>query len=392
MAEPVVTSIGYLTRLGVGLETVYGTPVLTTQVLPSTTESLNDVYAVIPDESLQGSPVYDTPEQGNFSASGDLSLPMRYLNEFVLLKHFFGQFTTGRYDLLPSLQGQALTLAIDKQVEGVWEYAGTKASQVVWTSNADGVMLQTSLIPGSLLLNSALNTHDHLVTLLQDTKRLLHHHLALWIGEQDHALTATDDQCVSELTLTLARPMDLVYTNCSQNPLEPIESGFLTFDMQLVFPRFTSDHSQLLTWRQNYTRLQARLRYTHPVTAQWKELVIPNLVLTNSTAPTAGPGPRVLTVDAQIAQGKDVTTSSAVTFAATDKSLTLGTGAFPYVAPGARVTIAGATNAANNDTFVTATWTSTKLTLTAAAAIVDEAPGPAVTISTLNPVIFMLEL
>ena len=65
-----VTSIGYLTRIGIGEEAVYGTPVLTTQVLPSMSESLNDVYAEIPDESLQGSPVYGTPEQGNFSGHG----------------------------------------------------------------------------------------------------------------------------------------------------------------------------------------------------------------------------------------------------------------------------------------------------------------------------------
>ena len=55
MAEPAsVTSIGYLTRIGIGEEAIYGTPVLTTQVLPSMSESLNDVYAEIPDESLQG--------------------------------------------------------------------------------------------------------------------------------------------------------------------------------------------------------------------------------------------------------------------------------------------------------------------------------------------------
>src|SRR4249920_329748 len=186
----------------------------------------------------------------------------------------------------------------------------------------------------------ALNTHQHLVTLLQDTKRLLHHHLALWIGEQDHALTATDDQCVSELTLTLARPMDLSYTNCSQNPLEPIESGFLTFSLNLTFPRFTSDHAQLLTWRQNYTRLQARLAYTHPVTAQTKTIVLPNLVLTNATAPTAGPGPRVLTVETQITQGKDVTTSATIAISSTGNTLTItAPGVFPYAAPGAQVTI-----------------------------------------------------
>jgi len=298
---PSITSIGYLTRIGVGEQAAIGMPILTTQVLPSVSESLNDVYAEIPDESLQGSPIVDTPEQGNFSATGDVLIPMRYLNEFVLLKHFLGQFATGRYDLLPSIQGKALTLSIDKQVLGVWDYPDTKATQIVWTSNADGVNLQTSLIPGGLTLNSTLNTHDHLVGLLQDAKRLLHHHLRLLVGTQDHALTdPADELCLSELTLTLGRPMAIDYTNCAQTPMEPIENAFLSFRLAMTFPRFRTEEEQIITWRQNYTRLQASLVYTHPVTAQTKTLIIPNLVFVTATAPTAGPGPRVLTTEASI--------------------------------------------------------------------------------------------
>jgi hypothetical protein len=391
-APPTVTSIGYRTRIGVGIEDPYGTPVLTTQVLPSTSESLNDVYAEIPDDSLQGSPTQGTPEQGNFSASGDVVVPMRYLNEFVLLKHFFGLFDTGRYDLLDSLQGQGLTVAIDKQVAGVWEYKGSKATQVVWTSNADGVELQTSLIPGGLTLNATLNTHDHLVGLVQDAKRLLHHHLRLLMGTQDHALTfPADDLCVSELTLTLGRPMSEVYTNCSQSPLEPIEEDFLSLRLALTFPRFTSNEEQLLSWRQDYTRLQADLLYTHPTTGQTKRLVLPNLVLVTAQAPTTGPGARTLSVEASISRGDDVTTTTAATFAAADNSITLGTGTFPHLAPGAQLTVSGATTAGNNGTFKVVTWTATKVTLATPPTLVDEAAGASVSIATSNPIIYMTE-
>lgn len=391
-APPSVTSIGYLTRIGVGEQAAIGTPILTTQVLPSVSESLNDVYAEIPDESLQGSPIVDTPEQGNFSATGDMLVPMRYLNEFVLLKHFFGEFAAGRYDLVPSIQGKALTVSIDKQVLGVWDYSDTKATQIVWTSNADGVNLQTSLIPGKLTLNSTLNTHDHLVTLLQDAKRLLHHHLQLLVGTQDHALThPADDLCLSELTLTLSRPMALDYTNCAQTPMEPIENAFHNFRLAMTFPRFRTEEEQILTWRQNYTRLQASLKYTHPVTGDTKTIIIPNLVFVTATAPTTGPGPRVLTTEASISQGKDVTTSAQIALAAADNSITITGGTFPIVFPGAQVSISGAATPTNNGTFQAISWTATKITLEPTPALTEEAAGATITVSVANPVIYVLE-
>jgi len=389
MAEPSVTSIGYLTRIGIGEEEIYGTPVLTTQVLPSISESLNDVYAEIPDESLQGSPVYGTPEQGNFSATGDIVVPMRYANEWVLLKHFFGAFAAGRYDLVDSLQGQGLTISIDKQVLGVWDYPGSKATQIQWTSNADGVILTTSVIPGGLQLNSTLNTHAHLVTLLQDSRRLLHHHLKLWVGTQDHALTIADDLCCSELTLTMARPMAIDYTNCSQNPMEPIENAFLTFRLAITFPRFRTEEEQIITWRQNYTQLQAQLTYTHPTTGQTKTLVIPNLTFVTATAPTAGPGPRVLTTEASITRGGGVTTSAQIAIASNVLTITAGT--FPRVEPGSQVTISGATTPANNGTFEATAWTPTSITLKTPPALTDEAAGATMTVATENPVIYLLE-
>jgi len=389
---PSITSIGYLTRIGVGEQAAIGTPILTTQVLPSVSESLNDVYAEIPDESLQGSPIVDTPEQGNFSATGDMLVPMRYLNEFVLLKHFFGQFATGRYDLLPSIQGKALTVSIDKQVQGVWDYTDTKATQIVWTSNADGVNLQTSMIPGALTLNSTLNTHAHLVGLLQDAKRVLHHHLRLLVGTQDHALThPADDLCLSELTLTLSRPMAIDYTNCAQTPMEPIENAFLSFRLAMTFPRFRTEEEQIITWRKNYTRLQASLVYTHPVTGDTKTIIIPNLVFVTATAPTAGPGPRVLTTEAAISQGKDVTTSAQIAITATGNALAITGGTFPFVAAGAQVTISGAATPANNGTFTAAAWTPLTLTLATPPALTDEAAGASITVSVSNPPIYMLE-
>jgi hypothetical protein len=390
MAEPAsVTSIGYLTRIGIAEEVPYGTPALATQVLPSISESLNDVYAEIPDESLQGSPVYGTPEQGNFSATGDIVLPMRYANEWVLLKHFFGAFAAGRYDLIDSLQGKSLTVSIDKQVLGVWDYSGTKATQIEWTSNADGVILTSSMIPGALQLNSTVNTHAHLVTLLQDSRRLLHHHLKLWVGTQDHALTEADDLCCSELTLTMSRPMALDYTNCSQNPMEPIENAFLTFALAITFPRFRTEEEQIITWRQNYTQLQAQLLYTHPTTGQTKTLVIPNLTFTEATAPTAGPGPRVLTTAASITRGGSTTTSAQIAIASNVLTITAGT--FPLVPTGAQVTISGAATPANNGTFEATAWTPTSITLKTPPALTDEAAGASITVSSASPVVYMLE-
>jgi hypothetical protein len=391
MAEPPsVTSIGYLTRIGVAEENPYGTPALATQVLPSISESLNDVYAEIPDESLQGSPVYGTPEQGNFSATGDIVVPMRYANEWVLLKHFFGAFAAGRYDLVDSLQGQGLTISIDKQVLGVWDYSGSKATQIQWTSNADGVILTTSVVPGALQLNSTVNTHAHLVTLLQDSRRLLHHHLQLLVGTQDHALSpTTDDLCCSELTLTMARPYAIDYTNCSQSPMEPIENAFLTFRLAITFPRFRTEEEQIITWRQNYTQLQARLLYTHPTTGQTKTLVIPNLTFVTATAPTAGPGPRVLTTEASITRGAAATTSAQIAIASNVLTLTGGT--FPQVAPGGQVTISGAATPANNGTFEATAWTPTSLTLGTPPALTDEAAGATITVSSANPVVYMTE-
>jgi hypothetical protein len=390
MAEPAsVTSIGYLTRIGIAEEVPYGTPALATQVLPSISESLNAVYAEITDESLQGSPVYGTPEQGNLTITGDVVVPMRYANEWVLLKHFFGAFDAGRYDLIDSLQGQGLTISIDKQVGGVWDYPGGKATQIQWTSNADGVVLTTSVMAIAEQKNSTLNTHAHLVSLLQDSRRLLHHHLQLWVGTQDHALTSLDDLCCSELTLTMARPMAQDFTNCSQSMMEPIENAFLTFTLAITFPRFRTEEEQIITWRQNYTQLQAQLTYTHPTTGQTKTLVIPNLTFTEATAPTAGPGPRVLTTAASITRGGSTTTSAQIAIASNVLTITAGT--FPLVPVGAQVTISGAATPANNGTFEATAWTSTTITLKTPPALTDEAAGASITVSSASPVVYMLE-
>ena len=131
--------------------------------------------------------------------------------------------------------------------------------------------------------------------------------------------------------------------------MEPIENAFLTFRLAITFPRFRTEEEQIITWRQDYTQLQAQMRYTHPTTGQTKTLVIPNLTFVMATAPTAGPGPRVLTTEASITRGGSTTTSAQIAIASNVLTITAGT--FPQVAPGAQVTISGAATPANNGTF-----------------------------------------
>ena len=70
--------------------------------------------------------------------------------------------------------------------------------------------------------------------------------------------------------------------------MEPIENAFLTFRLAITFPRFRTEEEQIITWRQDYTQLQAQMRYTHPTTGQTKTLVIPNLTFVTAERADGG--------------------------------------------------------------------------------------------------------
>ena len=122
---------------------------------------------------------------------------------------------------------------------------------------------------------------------------------------------------------------------------------------------------------------------------QTKTLVIPNLTFVTATAPTTGPGPRVLTTEASITRGQGTTTSTQIAIASNVLTVTGGT--FPAVAPGAQVTVSGAATPGNNGTFEATAATATTITLKSPPALTDEAAGATMTVSSSNPVIYLLE-
>lgn len=289
---------GFQVLAGVGIESTaaYGTEVVATQRLRLLNETFKLQYTHIADEYVSGEAASAPPDQGVQQISGQVTVDWDYTEGHLLLRQFFGTFTTGAttatanaYTFDQTQDDIGLSLSFDK-INDVFTYRGTKFHQLALTANAgEAVQMALDGFAVGEVINSTTNTTAALAALGAPPARILYHHCADNFRIGDHANTLTSDDGVqpSTFSLTINRQGTQFWTN-TQAPEQSRENGFSSLDLSLTLPIYNS--TQWTTWHQSHTALQCQIRFVNPAaTDQVKTLQLNNLRVVDAPVPTGGP-------------------------------------------------------------------------------------------------------
>lgn len=282
---------GYETEGGLGAEATVGVPVAATERLCILDESLNQLFNMILDPSLCGSPAQNAPKRGTKIVEGGWNQMFRYDKEQLLFTHFFGArlddtpgVGTNTYEFQGNIDGDSLTVAINKQVS-VWEFAGVKINEMVISSNpGDGIRVAVTGFAVNLDRASVLNTPASLNALPVNLDFMIHQESRIRVRDQLGALVSpTDDFDISDWSITITRNLEPTEVNAF-NRLEALENDFQFTTVELTVPRYCEDF--FIDAHDARTLLQMDLLITDGTSS--KTFLMPELVCTEHTEPVEG--------------------------------------------------------------------------------------------------------
>lgn len=284
-------SHGFESIMGIAPETTPGTPVVVTQKIPYISESIKSQNNHVQDNSLCGPAARPASQQGTLIAEGGFEFHLRYQLAQEILQHFFGSFLvdtpsvgTNTYSLDPSIDGDAVTLAIEKTV-AVWEHTGYKASELTITgSPTDGIRIEVDGFAVDTDYASVINTSAVLSALPAPGDFMLFQDMTLRIGDQVDALAAADEFSISDFSLSINRQLSPTEVN-SFNRLEALENNFRETTLEITIPRY--EVQTFIDFHTNHTQLQATLSFTDGVNT--KTILIPNMLTMEFDAEVGGP-------------------------------------------------------------------------------------------------------
>lgn len=294
---------GFQSIMGVGAESTIGTPVAATEKVCFLSEDLTEQFEEILDDSLCGTPARSIGQQGTQIVEGGFEYHWRYELAQAILTHFFGTLSvdtpvvgTNTYSLDPNIDGDGITVAIDKQVS-VWEFAGYKVNELVITGNpTDGIQISVDGFAIDLDLASILNTPATLAALGDPGAFMVFQDLTFRIGDLVDALASpTDDFSISEFSITLTRNLEPTPVN-SQQRLEAVENDFRGAELTFTIPRYNDNF--FVSAHQNHTPLQCDIAVTDGTNT--KTILMPKLIVLEANASVDGAGFVTHEVTAQI--------------------------------------------------------------------------------------------
>lgn len=282
---------GYESQMGIGLETTPGTPVVVTQKIPFRAEDIKAQYNHILDNSLCGPAARPRSQRGTLIAEGGFEFHLRYQLAQLILQHFFGSFLvdtpvvgTNTYSLDPSIDGDAVTLAIEKTV-AVWEHTGFKASELTISgSPTDGIIVEVDGFAVNTNYASVINTSAVLDGLAVPGDFSLFQDVRLRIGDHVDALAVADEIAISSFEININRNLAPTEVN-SDNRLEALENGFRETTFEITIPRYCAQ--TFIDFHNNHTPLQAELLITDG--SNTKTILIPNMLTMEFDAEVGGP-------------------------------------------------------------------------------------------------------
>ena len=320
MAE--LASTGYLSKMGVGVEANYGVPVAVTQAVALVSENIPDDFTQLPDATLQGRRVGRPADHGTQSIKGDVVVACRYLNSDLLAENFFGSFASGVYRPILTTWDTSCTMAWIKRGT-IWELAGVKVNKIVVAVTAATVYATFSIMATSLTrseLASTVNTKAMLDDLVINTATsMLLFDMKVRLADRSGPIPQDAGYPVSQLTLTMDRPMDEVYDNTSHGVTQPLENAKPTTMFTYTIPRHTED--QVFAWRDAQTRLQSEIVFT--AGAKKKAYLFPEVAIVTSRNSISGPGALPLEVTTECYEQEDVLTSTSISAQDSDNSLNI---------------------------------------------------------------------
>lgn len=314
---------GYLTRIGAGLESAFGTGVAITDLIPFTSENLTEEIAHILSDVLKGSAGRDVLDLGPISVTGDLECDVHYTQKSgssfmgidLLLAAAMGgtpAYNSGVNTLfLAESPAKTLTLAVNKGV-AIWELVSTmiKSFKLAYQS---GQPLKTSLnlIAYKLLTAGTTNGSAQFANLAALTARPAQFGDTVFRLDaiSGGALTSADSIGLKNATLTFdsnltdpehcspdySVPVGGSYHSDSRYTLQPVRGGFRDVKLELELPRYQTAGApnwgtQLETWRAAGTELQFDAVTSMSAGARRVSLLVPRLVIEKIEAPASGPG------------------------------------------------------------------------------------------------------
>ena len=382
--------IGYLTVLAAGVESTSGTPVNATSRLPNLEFTPDKEYTFLPDESLGGHVFQPQPDLGIVDIRGAWRVYADYALANILLTHFLGSLSSGRYIFADALT-TTLTMAIDKQVS-VWELSGVFINQMVINISAGLTELSGTLIAMGATYSGGENTTTELANLLPPRARKCKSSpdLTVRIGAAATALSSGNDIKIQNGTITLNRPMAETHENAARTIRKPVANGFANGEFSFALTRY--DTNQYKTWLDANTALQLAILFDEEGGSSTKEWYFPRVHLTTAPAPVSNPDFVPQTITGGIDRGDGVYTAATIAAANADNSINDSAVAFPLIHPGAKLWTSGFTGtASNNEQRTVVSRTTAKIVLTGGTALVDDAEGESVTVYYQQPPFYILE-
>lgn len=282
---------GFQSILGVGSEVTFGTPVVATQRVCYIEESLDETFTEILDNALCGTAARMIGQQGTGIVEGGFSYPWRAETGDLVLSRFFGTYTVdspsvGRntFSLDPSIDGDGLTVAIDKTVD-VFEFAGYKTSMLTITGNpSDGIIIASEGFAQSLNPDSVINDTAVLEALPEKGNLILFQDLTFRIADLADALQASDAIDVSEMSIEINRNLEPIEVN-SRRRTEALENAFRESMLTFTIPQMQDMY--FIDAHRNHTPLQADMVIVNG--ANVKTIRLPLLIVTDYSANISGP-------------------------------------------------------------------------------------------------------
>lgn len=383
--------IGYLSVAGVGVEGTPGTAVNATQRVSTLEFTPDKEFSFLLDESLQGNVFRHKPDLGVVDIRGTWRCYHDYRLSNVLLTHFFGSLSGGRYVFADNLT-VTMTWAIDKQVS-VWELRGVFINSLSLNISAGFAELSGTLIATGLVYTGAENTSAELANLLPITARKckLAPDLTVRLGVDTTALSSGDNISVQSGTITLNRSIAETHVSGQREIITPDADNFADGSFEFALTRY--DSNQFKTWLDALTSLQMSVVFDEEGGSGVKSWFLPHVTLNTTPNPVSGPSFIPQSITGTISAGMGTYTATTISAANADNSINDSGTAFPLIHPGAKLWISGFTGTAtNNEKRTVSTRTTAKIVLTGGTALVDDAAGESVTIVYEQPPAYITEV
>jgi hypothetical protein len=275
---------GVASRCALGVESVFGTAVAVSEIIPFTSESINRAITQLESQYLEGNVARRNLKNSVISVVGGLECELIFDEEsgdpIGIERLLRGALGASARDAVNGLNQYKTANAVDdhyticfnKQVSN-WETSSAKINTLTINAEAGGKgMIATDIVAYNLLRTGDAGIVNAIaaVTGLANTtqpENLAFDDLVFRIGDQVDALTSADQYKIDNFELVINNNLieptwstpDSVHTD-SLLTLESIRNGFREMNLAITLPRYDSD--QNFTWLNNDTPLQCDLKFT----------------------------------------------------------------------------------------------------------------------------------